>query len=563
MIRPQSPPATRRAARALACAVALALLPATARAHFLWIIAEAPPQPGRPTTVRVFLNEEPEPGGPEFLKYVKGVVPTASGVPLAATTGAESVDAPWVGPVAGTVDAERDLGLKTKGDVTYRLYYTARLQGEPVAPTVAERGDKLRVRVVAPAAKEGKPIVQVLYDGKPAPKARIKTYPRGAEGAELTADEQGHVAVDGVAEGKAGLWATWTDPTPGTLDGKPYGETRYYATLTCPPRPEAGTEAPPRTTFATMPDPAVNSFGAAVLGDWLYAYSGHTGRTHQYSVATTSKHFRRLSLADRTTWEELPMGRDVQGVALVADGRYLYRVGGMTARNAVGRPHDLISATDFARFDPATKVWTDLAPLPVARSTHDAAIIGRKVYVVGGWSMRGAEQAATFLDDAAVFDFDRPEQGWTEFDQPFARRALAAAAAGGKLYVLGGLDDAGKVTRRLDIYDPAAGTWSVGPAIPGNSDRDGFAASAFALDGQLYMSGLPGLIARLDIAKGSWEAVGAWSLPRNTHRLLAGPGHALLAVGGNCRGVQTPVIEAVTIEPVASTDADPRAASRR
>lgn len=549
MLRLASPrPLGRAAAAALAWAVAL--VPAAAQAHFIWITAQAPEKPGEPTRIEMFLNEDPEPGGPEFLKYVKGVVPTAGGTPVAVTTGEESVAAAWAGALPPTVDAESDLGLKTKGDVTYRLYYTARLQSAPVAPTVAEKLDKLRVRVVTP--KEGEQVVQVLFNGKPAPGAKVKTYPATGEKAELAADDQGRVTVPGVAEGKAGLWATWVDATPGELAGKPFRETRYYATLTCP----RGAEAPARTTFATMPDPAVNSFGGAVLGDWLYVYSGHTGRTHQYSVDTTAKRFRRLSLRDRSTWEDLPMGRDVQGVALVADGRYLYRVGGMTAKNQPGQPHDLVSSTDFCRFDPETKTWTELAPLPVARSTHDAAIVGRKVYAVGGWSMRGAEQAATFLDDAAVFDLDRPDRGWQEFDQPFSRRALAAAEAGGKLYVLGGLTDGGKVTRQLDIYDPATATWSTGPEIPGGADRDGFATSAFAVAGRLYMSGLPGTIARLDAAKGTWEAVGAWSLPRNTHRLLAGPGQTLLAVGGNFKGAQTPVIEAVTV-PDAAPEASP------
>ena len=544
MTHTASPRPLGRAA-AVALAWAVALVPAAAPAHFLWITAQAPEKPGQPTRVELFLNEDPEPGGPEFLKYVRGVVPTAAGVPLAASTREESIIAPWSGPLPPTIDAERDLGLKAKGDLTYRLYYTARLQARPVVATVDEKGTKLRVRVVAPQDKEGKPAVQVLYDGKPAPKAKIKTYPASGEGAELIADDQGRAAIDGVAEGTTGFWATWTDPTPGMLDGKPFAETRYYATLHCPP-PAA---VAPATTLGTMPEPAVNSFGGAVLGDWLYVYSGHVGQTHQYSTATTDKHFRRLSLRDRTTWEDLPMGPDLQGVALVADGRALYRLGGMRAQNAPGQPQDMVSTASFARFDPEAKTWTELAPLPVSRSTHDAAVVGRRVYAVGGWSMRGAAGASVFLDDAVVFDLDRPDLGWKSIPQPFRRRAWPSPRPAASSTPWAGSTRTARSRARSTSTTRATGAWSTGPAIPGTADRDGFAASAFALDGRLCVSGLPGMIARLDAAGAAWEAVGAWSLPRITHRVLAGPDHTLLAVGGNYRGVQTPVIEAVTIPP--------------
>ena len=549
-------PTRRPTAWVVALTVAF-LVPVSARAHFVWITAEAPTRAGGPTQIQVFLNETPEPGGPEFLKYVDGIKPTVHGTPIAVTNGEETLTADWVGPLPTMIDAERDLGVKTKGEVSYQLYYTARLQTVPVASTSVEKGGKLRARLIT--LPEGKTAVQVLFNSKPAPKARIKTYPAEGDGTELTADDQGQAPIDGLVEGKTALWASWTDPTPGTSEGKPFSETRYYATLNCRRLAANSTS----TTFATMPDPAVNSFGGAVLGDWLYVYSGHVGQTHEYSDETTAKHFRRLSLADRTTWEDLPMGRDVQGVALVSDGQYLYRTGGMTARNAVGQPQDMVSSTDFCRFDPATKTWTDLAPLPEARSTHDSAVIGRRVYVVGGWSMKGSQEPSTFLANAIVFDLDQPDQGWTTFEQPFRRRALAAAEAGGKLYVLGGLTADSEVVRRLDIFDPGTQTWSVGPSIPGSSDRDGFAASAFAVDDRLTMSGMAGTIAQLDPKTNAWAAVGGWAQPRITHRVLAGPGHTLLAVGGNFKGEQTPLIEAVTLPATSpATGAGPTAASR-
>jgi N-acetylneuraminic acid mutarotase len=273
-------------------------------------------------------------------------------------------------------------------------------------------------------------------------------------------------------------------------------------------------------------------------------------------VDTTSKHFRRLSLKDRANWEELPIPRDVQGVALLSDGKYLYRIGGMAAHNEPGKSHDLHSVADFARFDPESKTWTDLAPMPAPRSTHDAVLIGRTIYVSGGWTMSGASEASDFCGDTLAFDLDKPESGWQSIEQPFERRALAVAEQGGKLYVHGGLTGGGmNVERRVDVYDPATKSWSRGPDLPGTGRVDGFGTSAYTIEGTIYHSGASGTIYRLSVGGDAWEPIGAWYLPRITHRILPGPDGTLLAVGGNFRGRQVPEIEAVPVTGAQSSSA--------
>jgi N-acetylneuraminic acid mutarotase len=84
-------------------------------------------------------------------------------------------------------------------------------------------------------------------------------------------------------------------------------------------------------------------------------------------------------------WQPLAGGPRLQGLALVAYGDRLIRIGGFTAANALGEDHDLRSQTDVASFDPATGQWTSMASLPESRSSLDAAVIGDTVYVVGGW----------------------------------------------------------------------------------------------------------------------------------------------------------------------------------
>ena len=314
-------------------------------------------------------------------------------------------------PCPGVVDGECDLGVMSRSGATFRLVYTARAQLGAASAQQAEAPDHLRMRIAAQPGRA--PIVVVSFRGKPAGGAVVKAFPDEGEPVELKADAQGRLEYRPAAEGRAGLLAKWTEKASGERNGKAYDEVRYYATLTVvPAEVTAATVSSTAAPFAALPQ-AVNSFGGAVLGDWLYVYGGHTGKTHKYSRETVSKHFRRLNLRDRVTWEELPCGPPLQGVTLMSHGGRLYRIGGMAPHNPPGQPSDLVWIADFARFDPESKTWTGLPPLPTPRSTHDSVVVGDRIYVIGGWSMNGGDStSAEFLDTALVFDLARAGAGW-------------------------------------------------------------------------------------------------------------------------------------------------------
>jgi Kelch motif len=158
-------------------------------------------------------------------------------------------------------------------------------------------------------------------------------------------------------------------------------------------------------------------------------------RTHHYDENTTTRHFRRLNLKDRSAWQELTCGPALQGVVLVAHHDCLYRIGGMAAHNRPGQPNDLESIAEFARFDPRAKLWTALPPMPSPRSTHDAVVVGGKIYVFGGWRLAGGgSENAEFLDTALMFDLNQKDGRWESLPTPpFRRRALAAASIKGRL----------------------------------------------------------------------------------------------------------------------------------
>ena len=124
-------------------------------------------------------------------------------------------------------------------------------------------------------------------------------------------------------------------------------------------------------------------------------------------------------------------------------------------------------------------------PLPQPRSTHDAVVIGRTIYAVGGWTMKGATEEAASVEDAVAFDLDKPEAGWKTIEQPFRRRALSVGRGRrASCTSWAGSTTTFKVERRVDVYDPATGTWSPRPRAPRRQARtDGFGTSAFGVDG--------------------------------------------------------------------------------
>lgn len=279
---------------------------------------------------------------------------------------------------------------------------------------------------------------------------------------------------------------------------------------------------------------AVSSFGAAVHDHWLYVYSGHIGEAHAHSKANLSRRFQRINLQSPGEWESLPAGPGLQSAALVPHGKYLYRVGGLSARNEPGQPEELVSVTDFVRFDPKLRTWAPLAPLPEGRSSHDAVVVGDRLYVVGGWNL-GKDRV--WHSKSLWIDLSADGGSWAELpEQPFRRRALAVAEDQGKLFAIGGMGADNKPSHDVHSFDLATQTWSSGPAVPGDG-MNGFGCAAVGVSGSLYLSTMDGRLHRLAGDGRQWQDIGQLLEGRFFHRLLSDGAGSLLAVGGASHGV--------------------------
>ena len=318
-----------------------------------------------------------------------------------------------------------------------------------------------------------------------------------------------------------------------------------------PPRRGPGEGVPP------LPQ-AITSFGAAVDGDWLYVYGGHIGRAHAHSAQNHSDGFYRLNLKTGAAWEPLEMGTHLQGLAVVSHGGSIYRVGGLSMRNPSGEPEDMHSVDEFARYDTDSGRWEKLPSLPGGgRSSHDAAVLDGKLYVVGGWKLAGDSDSGVWAEHGYVADLAAPAAPAVRWEklppQPFKHRALAVAATTKSLYAIGGLSEEGKPTGDVFIFDPASRNWSKGPELPTGTRAKAFAVSAFGVGDTVWASGIDGRVYSLRDGASAWVDTGYdLKTPRFFHRLLP-HGERLLFIAGASKASHLDSVEMVEIATLRAT----------
>ncbi|MEZ6067692.1 MAG: DUF4198 domain-containing protein [Planctomycetaceae bacterium] len=503
-----------------------------ADAHFIWLLPE-PSETGAPQ-VQVYFGEDASPDDPALLDRLAGLKVwqlSAKGEPVELVTArdGDSLVATPQGDKASSAlfVAAHDLGVLDRGDAKFRLQYYAK-SGPALghdAWSAISAAKQLKLDVV-PSIEDGQLQIVVRFNGEPVEGAQVVlASPKSA--AEAATDANGQVRFPFDAAGVYSIRARYVEAMAGELDGEAYPETRHYSTigLNVPATPTSFQHLAPLAQ-------AVTSFGGIVDNGRLYIYGGHTGEAHSYAMKDQGHELLSLSLDGSGEWKSLAEGPPLQGLALVAHQGKLYRLGGFTAKNAEGEKHDLWSQADAAMFDLQSNTWTDLPPLPEPRSSFDAAVLGNSIYVVGGWSMQG-EVDSVWHTTAWKLDLSTADPKWEAIPSPpFQRRALSVAAFGGKLYAIGGMQSEGGPTKQVAIFDPAAGDWTEGPELLGESQLTGFGSSAFAAGDRLYVSTINGDLLRLSEDGQSWEHAGLLPTARFFHRMLPVDAAHLVIVGG-------------------------------
>lgn len=514
--------------------VAVLVLAATsAPAHFIWIVPDA----GSADSARVVFSDALEPDENVAIDKIAAVklnLRDAAGktLPVELKKDKNAFLFKTPAPGAAVVAGACEYGVLQKGAAKPFLlvYHPKWVRGNVHA---AARVDKSVFEIVG----KGEGNFVVLFEGKPLAGAEVNVM---GENETITANAEGAFKLKSAA-GLHGIRAKHVQARAGEAQGKKYDEIRHYATLVFEqPKVQAKVQNVP-----ALPE-GFSSFGAAVSEGHVYVYGGHIGKTHNYSTETVTDKFRRLNLAQPAKgWEELPTGPRAQGLALVAHGGKLYRIGGMQPRNKPGDPADNVSLAECAVFDPKVGKWAAMPSLPAGRSSHDATVVGDLLVVAGGWQMHGAGKKAVWHKDTLVLDLAKKDAAWQSIPQPFARRALNVAALDNKVYVVCGMNADNETEKRVDVLDLTTRQWTTGPALPGSS-RNGFTPAVCNLGGRIYASPSDGKVYRLNSKHTTWEEIATLERQRVVHRIVPVGEDTLLVLGGASRAgnvAQSEVIE--------------------
>ena len=290
----------------------------------------------------------------------------------------------------------------------------------------------------------------------------------------------------------------------------------------------------PPETAPPLPHASSDAAGAWV-GDVLYVHAGdRPPASHGAGAAGAALH--ALSPGD-ASWTTVWTGAPVRGAVLVSDGDDLYRVGGVD----VSGPRRI--RPDLERWDPADRHWVPLTPMPSGRTDHAAVVVGRELWVIGGWAPSAGAEApgrrrrppavpdGDWRGHVLVADLDADPVVWTVVETASLRmHSLAAAVHGDAIWVAGGMTPRGPGLEAHRL-DPRTRTLAPAPAPPVRGRGRGVGLGLASAGGSLFASELNQLY-RLDPDANAWHVLAYEIEPeRANHALVGGPG-AHLPAGG-------------------------------
>jgi non-specific serine/threonine protein kinase len=194
----------------------------------------------------------------------------------------------------------------------------------------------------------------------------------------------------------------------------------------------------------------------------------------------------------------------------------LYVVGGYGATGAHRSVYVLVGGR-----------WRALRPMPAARAAAGAAVLGDRLYVVGGVARPGVLARSAYA-------LDLTRNRWRTIPAPTAREHLAVTTDGRRIYAVGGRT-AG-IDTNLDVfesYTPGARGWRSLPRVP---EPRGGTGAAFLCGRVISVGGEapPGTIRSVyafGTAKRQWTRLPDLPTPRHGLAVVA-LGRRVYVVGG-------------------------------
>lgn len=183
--------------------------------------------------------------------------------------------------------------------------------------------------------------------------------------------------------------------------------------------------------------------------------------------------------------------------------------------------------------------WTSLLAGPTQREYAASAVLGGKLYVVGGQLTLGCTTPCPATDIMEVYD--PATNTWSAANSmPTARMGLVAVAYNGKLYAIGGRTDGSSTSAvgTVEEYDPGTGFWTARTAMPTPRYFAAGAATTSPLGTVIVVAGGEALTSVLDTVEAfnpvsrAWGTLAPLPTPRGQLAMAAATNGRLYAVGG-------------------------------
>ncbi|KAA9007705.1 hypothetical protein F4V43_04285 [Paenibacillus spiritus] len=202
-------------------------------------------------------------------------------------------------------------------------------------------------------------------------------------------------------------------------------------------------------------------------------------------------------------------------------------------------------------FAESNEVWTPKTSLPEARAGAAMVEYGGKIYAFGG--VGNSDQAANGIKQKTTYVYDPSSDLWSKkSDMPTARAAATAAVVGNKIYVIGGYYDnaSGTPVRtpKVEVYSPDSDTWTT--TTPMKAGRS-WAASAVVGDNIYVVGGATDINVFVSTVEAFNTTTGVWSTKTNLPVIANGPVGAVnngkIYILGGLKTPTTPQITSDTI----------------
>ena len=533
-------------------AIAIGSIAQLASAHFPWIV----PPVDDSKEFQVVFGEDLTDDGESFLeRLVDHPVlayrsdDTVEEIKLAIVDGRLVGTLPRVGETV-MLEMPFTWGLFAPADETFLLRYRAMCLLAPKAPVAMDAdhssfGPEIRISFGDVATS-----IAVQFAGQPLRDTKLSMI--GPKLEKVETDGNGVATIAFPKPGEYGLRCNGSIAQAGQWKGEDYQSIRCYSTITfkiseANVRHQNNSSATVNTDssaamttplvfkdskFAPLPQ-TLTSFGAARCGNAIFAYGGHIGDAHEYSLEEQSDQLIRLDLSQpKQAWRVVATDDRLQGHAMVAHGEQLIRMGGFTARNTADKPQDLHSSNAVKMYDNLSDKWTDLPALPEPRSSFESTILGEVIYVVGGWQLNDPDEQV-WHKTAWKLDLSKDQLTWEAIaEPPFQRRALSVAVWGDKIIAVGGMEPKGGITKSTAIYDPANDSWSEGPQLVGEGQMTGFGTASIGIADGVIVNSIDGTLQKLSLGAEDFEIIGKTNQSRFFQQLIRLDDSTLLSIGG-------------------------------